>query len=324
MNLFWSIYKNLEKELIELSNKIHFCDKQNEVYSVHISDLLIRTAVEIEALSKELYKLAGGNMKPLDKEGNERDLFFDTDCIQYLDLNWGITKKCVNVVSPNFYFKKTENLVLRPLKDCNKRGSGRWKKAYQAVKHNRVESLAAGNIANLIRAMAALYLLNLYYRNEKYDVGTRMNTVPFDTRMGSDIFSVSLAHAEEYDFDRQVGDESILDVVKMDIPSSVLIQKYTNDSYIMLCNSMKEYNEESKNRLLQAPETTQFIKDNPDYKFKSLLSFANDIGGEEFANRMLSGQSIVKDIYKSNMEVILNKGQQIYPLLSDTREKTTL
>lgn len=92
MNLYWSIYKNLERELIELSNKIHFCDKQDNVYSVHISDLLIRTSVEIEALSKELYKLAGGNMKPLDDDGNERDLFFDTDCIQYLDFNWGITK----------------------------------------------------------------------------------------------------------------------------------------------------------------------------------------------------------------------------------------
>lgn len=324
MNFFWSIYKNLENELIELSNKIHFCDKQDDVYSVHISDLLIRTAIEIEALSKELYELAGGNMNPLDAEGNERDLFFDTDCIQYIDLNWGITKKCVNVVSPNFYFTKHENLVLRPLKDCNKRGSGRWKRAYQAVKHNRVKSLAAGNIANLIRAMAALYLLNLYYRDEKYDVGTRMNTVPFDTRMGSDIFSVPLAHAEEYDFDKQVGDESIIEAVRLEIPSSVLIQKYTNESYKMLCNSMKEYNKESKDRLLQAPETIQFIMDNPDYKIKSLLSFANDIGGEKFANRMLGGQSIVRDVYKSNMEVILNKGHQIYPLLSDTKEETTL
>lgn len=323
MNLYWTIYKNLERELIELSNKIHFCDKQDNVYSVHISDLLIRTAVEIEALSKELYKLAGGNMKPLDDEGNERDLFFDTDCIQYLDLNWGITKKYVHVVSPNFYFSKQENLVLRPLKDCNKRGSGRWKKAYQAVKHNRVESLTAGNIANLIRAMAALYILNLYYRNEKYDVGTRMNTIPFDTRMGSDIFSVSLAHAEEYNFDKQEGDESIMATVKTEIPSSVLIQKYTNNSYQMLCKSIKDYNKESKDRLLQSPEVIQFIKDNPEYKIKSMLSFAMDVGGEAFANRMLNGQSILKDIYKSNMEVVLNKGQQIYPMLSGDKDEET-
>ena len=200
-------------------------------------------------------------------------------------------------------------MVLRPLKDCNKRGSGRWKKAYQAVKHNRVESLAA------------LYLLNLYYRKERYDVGTRMNTIPFDTRMGSDIFSVSLAHAEEYDFDKQVGDEGSIEAVRMEILTSVLIQEYTDESYKMICNSLKKYNEESKERLLQSPETIQFIKDNPEYKIKSLLSFAKDVGGTEFTNRMLSGQGIVRDIYKTNMEVILNKGQQIYPTFSETEDE---
>jgi len=104
MQIFWTIYKNLEKELIDLSNNIHFCDTQEQVYSIHISDLLIRTSVEIEAISKELYKSAGGNMTPVDNEGKERDLFFDTDCIQFLDINWRITKKYVHLVSPNFLF----------------------------------------------------------------------------------------------------------------------------------------------------------------------------------------------------------------------------
>lgn len=125
VNLFWNIYKNLENELIALSNNIFFCDEQDLVYSIHISDLLIRTAVEIEAISKELYKIAGGNMSPVDADGKQRDLFFDSDCIQFLDIKWKITKKIVNVVSPNFFFKKEENLVLRPLKDCNKQGKGR-------------------------------------------------------------------------------------------------------------------------------------------------------------------------------------------------------
>lgn len=86
--MFWVIYKNLEKEVIELANKLHFCDNQENMYSIYISDLLIRTAVEIEALSKELYKSAGGNMNPVDTEGNERDLMFDSDCIQFLDQKW--------------------------------------------------------------------------------------------------------------------------------------------------------------------------------------------------------------------------------------------
>lgn len=317
MNMFWTIYKNLEKELIELSNKIYFCDKQDSVYSIHISDLLIRTSVEIEALSKELYKLAGGNMTPVDDEGNERDLFFDSDCIQYLDINWRITKKRVNVVSPNFYFTKTENIVLHPLKNCNKRGMGRWKKAYQAVKHDRVESLSAGNIANLIRAMATLYLLNIYYRNEKYDVGTVMNTVPFDTRMGSDIFSVSLAHAERCRFAAYMSDESIETSVRAELDSAVLIQKYTDDAFKLLHRTMIEYNNDARDRLLNSPEVVQFYLAHPDYKVKSLLSLAQDAGGVELVKRMMQGQSILSSIPKANMEVVLYKGQKIYPVLEN-------
>lgn len=63
------------------------------MYSLSISNLLIRRAVEIESLAKELYKLAGGNMTPVDESGKSRTLYFDQDCIQHLDVNWNIAKK---------------------------------------------------------------------------------------------------------------------------------------------------------------------------------------------------------------------------------------
>lgn len=106
-------------------------------------------------------------------------------------------QKVVYVVTPAFYFTQQENLILKPLKNCDKPSKGRWKKAYQATKHNRVESMRAGNIGNLKRAMAALYILNIYYRDEKFDVGTIVKADPLDARLGSEIFSVSLAHAEK-------------------------------------------------------------------------------------------------------------------------------
>lgn len=306
--MFWVIYKNLEKEIIDLSNKLHFCDKQEKVYSIYISDLLIRIAVEIEALSKELYKVAGGNMKPLDDAGNERDLMFDSDCIQYLDINWGITKKRVNVVCPNFYFTKIENLELQPLKDCNKYGQGRWKRAYQAVKHDRVNSLESGNIGNLIRALAALYILNIYYRNKTYNIGTIINTEPFDTRMGSDVFSVLIAHAEQFNYEKL----DIEDTAKSELNAAVLIQKYTDESFKMVMKSFKEYNKEAGKRLLEAPEVIEFLKSNPEYKIKSLLSLANDAGGNELVEKIMRNQSIVTDLHKAKIEVVLNKGQKIY------------
>ena len=308
--MFWVIYKNLEKEIIELSNKLHFCDAQENVYSIYISDLLVRASVEIEALSKELYKLSGGNMNPVGLDGKARVLMFDSDCLQYLDVNWGITKRVVNIVCPNFDFQKSENLILRPLKDCNKQGKGRWKKAYQAVKHDRVGSLNAGNIGNLIRAMAALYILNVYYRNESYIVGSMMQVNPFDTRMGSDLFSLSLVQAEHYNFD-SLKFEGLSDE---DFKSATLIQKYTEESFSTLLKSLNMFKDEVQEKLSKSPLAQEFLSRNPNYKFKGYLHLIEDIGGEKLLNEIMKNQSIVSEMKKSQIEVVLNKGQNIYQI----------
>ena len=66
------------------------------------------------------------------------------------------------------YRTKEENRILRPLKNAHKRAGTFWEKAYQAVKHDRFASLKDGNIKALLHSMAALYLLNLYYRNDEH------------------------------------------------------------------------------------------------------------------------------------------------------------
>lgn len=55
-NLFFPIYQQLEKELVELSYNITFDKKQLTVYSTKIADMLLRTVSEIENISKELCK----------------------------------------------------------------------------------------------------------------------------------------------------------------------------------------------------------------------------------------------------------------------------
>lgn len=59
-NIYWPVFRNLEKNIEELSFAIHFDDTQQGVYSSRISDLVLRAAAEIESLSKELYKTNGG------------------------------------------------------------------------------------------------------------------------------------------------------------------------------------------------------------------------------------------------------------------------
>ena len=38
-NLYWPVYKNLEKEFLDLANYIHISDDQTDIYSMHIADL---------------------------------------------------------------------------------------------------------------------------------------------------------------------------------------------------------------------------------------------------------------------------------------------
>ena len=41
-NLYWNVYKSLERELLSLAEIIHIDDSQLDVYSMKIADLLIR------------------------------------------------------------------------------------------------------------------------------------------------------------------------------------------------------------------------------------------------------------------------------------------
>jgi hypothetical protein len=187
-NLYWSVYKNLEREVSELANLIHFDDEQLKVYSIKISELLLRTVVEIESIVKELYFVNGG-IKPDDK-----DLFFDTDCIELLETNWQLSKKKVFVSASNFYFILEDNKILTPLYKANKRStsSADWQKAYQAVKHNRAKNLAKGNIKHLIRALAALFVLNVYYKKTIFSLDKDATGTNFDNSLGSSIFSIKV------------------------------------------------------------------------------------------------------------------------------------
>ncbi|HIZ81934.1 MAG TPA: hypothetical protein H9722_07585 [Candidatus Mediterraneibacter pullistercoris] len=102
IGLFFQRY--LEKEFLKLADYIHFSDDQLGAYSMFIADLIVRCSVEIEALSKELYCMLGGNMSPTDLQGNARDLYFDTDCLDLLEQKRVISKKQIMVSTINFYF----------------------------------------------------------------------------------------------------------------------------------------------------------------------------------------------------------------------------
>lgn len=188
-NLFWQVYLNLENEVLELSKYIFFTDDskhQLETYSTHIADLLVRVCVEIEAISKELYFDNGGT-----KTRGSKDIYFDEDCIALLNQLWELDTKTVKVVASTFNLIKDDNKVMTPLKNMHKRSRTYWAKAYQAVKHDRYNSLHYGNVKALLQAMGSLYLLNIYYRDIKLN-SKYLELHKLDMGFGSKIFALEV------------------------------------------------------------------------------------------------------------------------------------
>ena len=199
-DIFWQNYLSLEREAIEVSRFIFItdekvvvkngveqsesCDAQLETFSPYIADLIVRCCVQIEAVSKELYFELGGP-----KQRGDNSIRFDEDCIKEIDKKWHTSQKRVLVVAPSFNLTKEHHKILRPLNNAHKSKGTCWSKAYQALKHDRYSNLHMGNVKAFFQGLAALYLLNLYYRKDSWntcykDIGKG------DYSMGSSIFAV--------------------------------------------------------------------------------------------------------------------------------------
>ena len=298
-NLYWNVYKSLERELLTLAEVIHIDDTQLGVYSMKIADLLIRTSVEIESISKELYFREGGT-KP-----NDNELYFDTDCLDLLESKWSLSKKVIMVSSPEFYFKDSGNIYLKPLHKAHKRGSSSsdWKKAYQAVKHNRAASFDKGNIKHFIRSLAALYLLNLYYKDQCYPLGRDQKGDTFDAHIGSMIFSVMVHPFPGVNVDGKYNRN-------IDFDSCVYLLNATKETYapaqkaiadinaIVIENALKII--ETEVATIEPQETIVYVQE----RLKALTT------GDAVAEIIKNNQHILsKPMLRLEMEAVLNKNQ---------------
>lgn len=167
-NIYWPIFINLERVVQDLTFSIHVDDSQLNVYSSRIADVILRAATEIESISKKLYKRYGGP--------EDGDYQFDAVALKYLQGLWFLDKKKVIISSPLCF---QTNRILSPLAKSEVRTSSTtgkktfsWNNSYQNLKHNRGMGMQFGNVKYLFDIMAALYLLNVYYRDETVDLGT--------------------------------------------------------------------------------------------------------------------------------------------------------
>ncbi|MCC8068637.1 MAG: hypothetical protein LIO71_02600 [Ruminococcus sp.] len=291
---------------MDIAKYIHIDDAQLQVYSMKIADLLTIVCTQIEAISKELYFQNGGTKTRDDKPD------FDYVCLKYLSEKWDIDKKVVLVSCPSLYLLKQENIELKPLHKVFRQDKPLWKKAYNNIKHDRLATLKSGNIKNLLSAMAALYLLNLYHNDATYHTLDR-NAQDISQRFGSQIFSVKVWPCS--------AGVSKFGVVfrNPDFPKYTYITKIEDEVWEKIWGLGMKIQEDGENKIIKlfmdSYPPLEPLKHNPEVKNLDLeklkeawIEFHKKMKGKIMASAELGKEYM--DTYKTlKYEVVLNKNQ---------------
>ena len=311
MNLYWAVYENLEEEILSLADDIFFDDNQLGVYSLKIGNLIIRCSIEIESLSKELYSNLCEELEDVDKKVNEKqELFFDTDCLSLLVDKWKIDRKKIQISNHKMQFS-LRNSLLSPLHKSHKRGTSgsKWKQAYQAFKHNRASNLTQATVGNLLNALGALYILNLYYSNDLfwYDVPIEGRE---EYRRNSKIFSPFIY---EVPGNILASDEQIKTFGEIPFEDCIYLKRFTDNTVKEIKTLIFKYNLDIALQTITSERFIQYKQEHLDEKEKIDADFINKLGlGFRGMTTKVRVDKIPPEIYRSK-EVVLNKNQEIYP-----------
>lgn len=229
-NSYWSSYKQIETELIQLAHSVYFDDKQLNVYSAKFSDMILSICSKIESISKDFFEI---HLYPFYKDGlktnkyskrkikdydkwKRKDWSFDYDCLSNMDDLLLLNKKIVKIYSHHFHFEEHTNELIPfgNILSGNKYdfNGGKWEtyikpkqifmfnrsyesvnwlKSYQEIKHNYSESFKEhGTLKNVIVSLAALYLLLIYM--DLYQTGTVLEPDYYKTERMSNSFGSEL------------------------------------------------------------------------------------------------------------------------------------
>ena len=190
--IFWQNYLNLENKFFEISKYIYITDSsknnQMKVFSLNIANLLIETCSEIESLTFYLF-----NKLKLNEKITEEIHDFDNQCLKEIDIFYGICNKVVYVANPIFDLTDKE---FKPLENIYNTHSStyvenEWNKSYNDLKHDKNNKLDVGTIINSLHALGALFLLNVYLKNQKMII-SKKEIINIDKSFGSKIFSLKL------------------------------------------------------------------------------------------------------------------------------------
>lgn len=164
--IFFQIYRNLEKELIKMTDSIHFCEENLEVFSINLATFILRCNVESESIMKELYRRTDEYNEQISQEVSQKDIF--KKLRDNISNKYKLRRKKIRIFSDIFYFKEKYSEDFSPFdyKDIHRENIP---KIYNSLKHDRANNLHKATLEAAINSLGALFILNHYYNPRHED-----------------------------------------------------------------------------------------------------------------------------------------------------------
>lgn len=294
-NIYWPIYKNLESSIVKLSYSIHIDDNQLNVYSSNITDLILRASTEIESISKELYKNNGGS--------KTEKIKYDSDALEHLNAFWKLDKKVILISSYNCFqsIKELRPFIKNEISTFHGNPTFSWNNSYQNLKHDRANSLHFGSLKYLFDIMSALFILNLYFKDEPYELERDSQASNFPINMGSDLFAIKLHKWFSYDGQHNYG-------MKEDFDECIYLTKYTDESLEKNRAATEEMLNKQRELFFQHPKLNKYLEKNKIQNYKGNNFMWDVLGKDDYFNIInVSSQKQIEVLKTTKYEAVLNK-----------------
>ena len=153
---YWQYYLSFEEDIDRIFRYIEPSEHNLSVYSVELTRLYLAICSEIDVLLKAYCKLLDASFSP-SKINEYAEVVVSS--------NKGLCSETVKL--------QRFGLSMTPFSDWESLSTPVWWKKHNGVKHNRGINFKDANLGNVLNSFSALYLLNLYYYNERSSIELR-------------------------------------------------------------------------------------------------------------------------------------------------------
>lgn len=150
----WNYFLAIERDLDVLSRFIEFSKANNKAYSLEMARIILASASDIDVLLKALCKKVSPSSEA-------------SSINKYMEV---IQNKIPNIIEFEAGLPRW-GLKLTPWINWKDNKVPEWWTACNKVKHHRDEHYHQANLKNTINAVAALYVINLYFYKEQAESG---------------------------------------------------------------------------------------------------------------------------------------------------------